>query len=145
MKFMVALVICSLISGCASFNEYCRGAALGAAVGGVVNPLGAPCAVNDIIYISKGVGNMFSGSDTPPPHPKTFVTSSKLSEEISVDPQKMQFVLESQDKYKSQNFGAASDEQKKNMIGRYESPITTHPIIISDKGDRWQIAYEGDK
>jgi hypothetical protein len=142
---LLIITIVSLLSGCASFDEYCTGAAVGGAVVGGINPLGLPCTAYNVIKIGKGIGGMISGPDSPQvANEKTFEVTPKLNDAMASDPKLVEFVLQCQVRYKAKDYGAASDELKGWQVGRYEPPNSGKPILIADKVTRWRVSYEGE-
>ena len=143
LKAIIAINCVTLLFGCSSADRssLCAGSSIGGASLGVLNPFAAPCAVSNIVDLSVNIANSGSKNDQTS-QTKTFQPTKEVMKDFGDNPDVMQFVLDSQDKYKAGDFGTASDDQKIQLIGSYKSPQLGKTITIKDTGKSFEVAYE---
>lgn len=75
---------------------------------------------------------------------KTFRSTKAVSDEMSNSGDLMQFVLDSQDRYKTADYGDATNEKKQLAIGHYVSPKLGRSIVIVDSEKMFQVMFENE-
>ena len=137
-NFAVMACIAFNLTACAETQEFCI-------AGNAAPGLGVPCAVAGIVKFSKDYAQANSSNNDPAlPAPKTFQVSKLVMKDFGDNSDVMAFVMDSQDKYKTGDYGMASEEQKKTGVGRYRSDQLGKTIVIKDSGKAWNVAYESE-
>lgn len=142
---LVAISSCAVMSACSSMSDACRGAAVtgGTNVPIVGSVVTLSCAANAAAVIGTDVAHRTGGDPAPPP-PKSFQSSKLVVKDLSDNGDVMQFVIDSQDKYRAGDFGDATEIQKKEAIGRYASASLGKTILIKENEKAWNVYYESE-
>lgn len=136
-----AVLVCA---GCSTVSDFCTGTAAGQAALGGFNPLAIPCIAHDVVYVGGRMVNLSGGSSDENSEYKTFRSSKAVYDDMSNNGELMQFVLDSQDRYKSADYGDATSEQKKHTVGRYVSSKVGKAIVIIDAQKAFLVMFENE-
>lgn len=142
-RLIVVMALAVACSGCSTMSDVCSGTAAGQAALGGFNPLAVPCIANDVVYIGSNAISL-SGSSSSAEQYKTFRSSKAVYDDMSNHGDLMQFVLDSQDRYKTADYGNASGEQKTRLVGKYVSVELGKSIVIIDAQKSWLVMYEAE-
>lgn len=142
MRFAILTFAIFMCTGCSTANDFCKGVTAGSALGGL-NPFALPCIAHDVVYIGGKAVALSSSSSGGNTEYKTFRSSKAVYDDISNNGELMQFVIDSQDRYKSADYGDATSEQKTHSVGRYISN-KNKPIVIVDAQKAFLVMYENE-
>jgi hypothetical protein len=139
-KPVLILVGVAGLCGCSDISYFTTGAT----IAGANNPLGVVNTVNTAVLVGNKAVNWLAKDKTPAPEaPKSFQPNPYVLKDFTDNVDVMQFVMDSQDKYKGGDYGAATDEQKKASVGRYISVPLGKTLVINDAQKFYRVAYEG--
>lgn len=137
----ISAAVCS--SGCSTMSDFCTGTATTQAALGGYNIFAIPCVANDVAYIGGNMislaGSSSSGGES---QYKTFRSSKAVYDDMSNSGDVMQFILDSQDRYKALDYGEATIEQKQHTVGRYVSDKLGKSIVIVDAQKMFLVMFE---
>jgi len=132
-----------LTTGCSTMSDFCTGTATTQAALGGYNIFAIPCVANDVAYIGGNMislaGSSSSGGES---QYKTFRSSKAVYDDMSNSGDVMQFILDSQDRYKALDYGDATSEQKQHTVGRYVSDKLGKSIVIVDAQKMFLVMFE---
>ena len=149
MRLPNLLAFCGIIlccCGCQTVGEFCPGSAVGSALTNM--PMGfilsTVCIANNTVYIG---GDLIRLAGTPGdynPKYKTFRASEPVNADMSVNSDTLQFVIDSQEKYKVADYGIASSDDKTNAVGRYKSEKLRKTLVIIDAKKMFIVMYDSE-
>ncbi len=94
--------------------------------------------------IAEGLANSRSSSNSGDPSIKVFRPSKVVEMELNESNEVLDFVLNSQDRYKAGDYGDSTSEQKEQKIGHYVSTKLAKTLIIADAKDHFFYKYENE-
>lgn len=137
-KGVLGMVLVPLLTSCSAVDRqnFCTGTTIGSAGGW--NPFAIPCIANTAVEMASNMTTSESSSGVANERPQAFKASDAVNKQISANTEFMQFVLDSQSRYRSGDYG----DSKQDRVGLYASAVPETSIVIFDNFDEWAVFFQ---